>query len=227
VSFAASREPPTESQERLSVTEVALRRCIEPRTEIVTEVNEVMPGQDLTLVHDPHNPRCEEIRLLRTELMLDDEPNQAKVIAVLSPGAAEGRSQLSAELAIAFAQLGRRTLLVDADLRSPRQHRLFDAIGERGLSQALARDELPFLQRVVGFPLMNLLTSGLPPTNPLEMLATPPASQCADALAIASLASRVLVLSRATRTSVRDLRSLLRRLASTRARIAGAVISHF
>ena len=62
----------------------------------------------------------------------------AHSLALVSPGHGEGRSLLAAELAIAFSQLRRRTLLIDADLRHPRQHALFGAENVWGLAQVLA-----------------------------------------------------------------------------------------
>jgi protein-tyrosine kinase len=95
---------------------------------------------------------------------------------------------------------------------------------------------------------MHLLTAGPTPTNPLELLSdgrfeklvtewrnayeflvldTPPLSKCADGIAVATLAGRVLLLSRAQHTSYAGTRDMLRRLASTQSRILGAVINHF
>jgi len=155
---------------------------------------------------------------------------------------------LAAELAIAFAQTGRPTLLVDADFRRPRQHLLFDADNRQGLSQTLESGVAPRLHAVRGLPRMSLLTAGAVPDNPLELLSssnfaslleewrtefkfvvidTPPAMYFADGLAVASLVGRVLALSRAQHTPFKDMQYLLRRLEATRSKILGAVINHF
>lgn len=207
------------------------------------------PAPCLVLAHSPYHPRSEQIRMLRTELLLRHEPGEsANVVAVLSPCAAEGRSQLAAELAIAFAQLGRATLLVDADLRHPQQHVLFNADNSLGLAQAIEREQVPRFQSVKGLPALYLLNSGPPPPNPLELLSdrcfetmagewrqhfqfvvldTPPVGRYADGLAVATIVGRVLSLSRARRTPYRDTRDMMRRLGATQARILGAVINHF
>jgi len=206
-------------------------------------------SERLVLAHSPYHPRSEQLRMLRTELLLRQEPGQsANVVAVLSPCAVEGRSQLAAELAIAFAQLGRPTLLVDADLRHPQQHVLFNADNTLGLAQAIAREEVPRFQSVKEQPSLFLLTAGAPPPNPLELLSdrcfevmanewrqhfefvvldTPPVSQYADALAVATIVGRVLSLSRARHTPYRETRDMMRRLGATQSRILGAVINHF
>ena len=98
------------------------------------------------MAHDPYDPRCEKIRALRTELLLRRElTDRADIVALLSPCPGEGRSLLAAELAIAFAQTGRPTLLVDADLRRPQQHLLFGTDNRQGLSQAIEHGVKPQL----------------------------------------------------------------------------------
>jgi receptor protein-tyrosine kinase len=235
--------------DQTGLIENALRRVALNRQLIVRQGERVKPGESLVLAHDPDNPRSERLRALRTELLLlNEETRRANIIPILSPGAGEGRSQLAAELAISFAQLGRRTLLVDADLRKPQQHVLFSTANEHGLFQAVAQNEKLNYHPVTGLPQMHVLTAGPIPPNPLELLSdgrfekllsdwrnyyefvvidTPPISQCADGLAVATIAGRVLILSRAQRTSYKDIQEMLRRLAPTQSKILGAVLNHF
>jgi receptor protein-tyrosine kinase len=219
------------------------------RREVASIDHIVQPDKRLIMAHDPYDPRCEKIRALRTELLLRREStDRADIVALLSPCAGEGRSLLSAELAIAFAQTGRPTLLVDADLRRPQQHLLFGTDNKQGLSQAIETGANPQLHTVHGLPRMSLLTSGPVPGNPLELLSsrsfasmiedwrdnfefvvidTAPVMHFSDGLAVASLVGRVLALSRAQHTPYKDMQDMLRRLAATRSQILGAVISHF
>ncbi len=239
--------PPAEQQPGL--VESAIRRISTDRRVVLQQGEAVTPGPRLILAHDADSPRSERLRALRTDLLLLNEGTRgANVVAVVSPNSGEGRSQLTAELAIAFAQLGRRTLLVDADLRNPQQHNLFGGTNERGLSSALMAGERPIYRPVNGLPQMHLLTAGPIPPNPLELLSdgrferlitewrnsyeflvfdTPPVSKCADGIAVATLTGRVLILSRAQHTSYTSTRDTLRRLATTQSRILGAVLNHF
>ncbi|HUS23501.1 MAG TPA: CpsD/CapB family tyrosine-protein kinase [Candidatus Binatia bacterium] len=207
------------------------------------------PQQRLVLSTDPFDARSEKIRVLRTELVLRrDEGEGANIVAVLSPQPGEGRSQLAAELAVSFAQLGRPTLLVDADLRNPVQHILFGTDNRSGLSRALADREAPYLRPVESFPGLSLLTAGPRPQNPVELLSdtafaqmvdswrtefeyvvidTPPASRFSDGLAVATVAGRVLTVVRAAHTPYAQTREMLRRLSATQSRIVGAVLNHF
>jgi receptor protein-tyrosine kinase len=235
--------------ESTGLIETAIRKIASNRQVVVRQGEMVKPGRELILAHNADHPRSEKIRALRTELLLLSEASSgANVIALLSACAVEGRSQLSAELAISFSQLGRRTLLVDADMRQPKQHVLFGSTNLSGLSDAIALNQKPLFHPVDGLSHLSLLTSGSIPSNPLELLSdgrfaktledwrrsyefvvldTPPISKYADGLAIATLAGRVIVLSRAQHTSFRDTRGLLRRLATTQSQILGAVINHF
>jgi protein-tyrosine kinase len=229
--------------------ETAIRRISANRQVVLAQGEKVKPGPQLILAHDADNPRSEKIRALRTELLLLSEASSgANTIALLSACAGEGRSQLAAELAISFSQLGRRALLVDADLRQPKQHVLFGSTNQIGLAEAITRNQKPWFHPVDGLPQMSLLTSGMTPPNPLELLSdgrfarllqdcrkafefvvldTPPVKDYADGLAIATLAGRVIVLGRGQHTSFIETRELLRRLASTQSQILGAVINHF
>jgi receptor protein-tyrosine kinase len=229
--------------------ETAIRRISSDRRIVLRHGDSVKPGKELILAHDPYNPRSERIRALRTELLLlNDEKSGANIVPVLSPSPAEGRSILAAELAISFAQLGRRTLLIDADMRKPRQHELFGSNNESGLSRAISIGEKSLFHPVIGLPLMHVFTAGPIPPNPLELLSdgrfqkllsewrnsyefividTPPISQFADGLAVATLAARALLVSRTQHTSFKDTRSMLRRLETTQSQILGAVLNHF
>src|SRR6185436_9716186 len=119
-------------------------------------------------------PRAEELRGLRTQLMIRwaKAGVQHRVLAIVSPGAGEGRSYVAANLAVAFSQLGERTLLIDADLRRPRQHHIFNVSDRIGLSAVLSgRAGRSAVAPVPEFGALSLLTAGARPPNPQELLA--------------------------------------------------------
>lgn len=203
---------------------------------------------DLVVAHDPYDPHSEKVRALRTELLLRQSGQGANIFAVVSPVRGEGRSRLAGELAIACAQLGEPTLLVDADLRHSRQHELFAADNSRGLAEALASGEAPRVQAVQQLPQLSVLSAGSRAANPLELLSgalfgdlingwrrrykhivldTPPVGEYSDALAVATHAGAVLLVSRVQKTPLDQNREMLRRLAATGARILGGVMNHF
>ncbi len=235
------------AQHGRGVIEEVLRRQVR-RDVVLWEGVPLRPSERLILAHDPNHPRSEALRSLRTDLLLRTKNMGSGIMALLSPCPSEGRSQLAAELAIAFAQLGRRTLLVDADLRRPRQHVLFNSDNEVGLAQALVDGGAIQTKGIEGLPRMALLTSGALPPNPLELLSsprferlitewrrsfefvildTPPATESSDALAVATVAGQLLILSRANVTPFNALKEMSRKLSTTHARTLGAVIGKF
>ena len=252
-SIVSNDEPVTEPQDVIDngagLVEAAMRRVAAGRQLVLRQGEEVAPGPQLAHALDPNNARSEKIRVLRTELLLLNESHKsASIVSLVSPDPGEGRSQLAAELAISFAQLGRRTLLIDADMRRPRQHVLFGSNNEHGLSTALAQNTRPYLHPVTGLPGLFLCTAGAIPSNPLELLSdgrfaklmsewrssyefividTPPVSQSADALAVATVTGRVLLLSRTQHSSYKSTKEMMKRLATTQAKILGAVMSDF
>lgn len=215
----------------------------------VPHLGTASPGPQLVIAHNPDCEHSEQLRALRTDLLLlSDLHNQANLLTILSPCAGEGRSQLAAEIAIAFSQLGRRTLLVDADLRKPGQHLLFSAPNDWGLGQCLAFGERISVYDVHGLPFLSMLAAGPAVPNPLELLSgnrlgpliqtwryhydfvvidTPPVSQYADGLAVATLARRVLITGRQAVTPYKQMKGMLRRIAMTQSQVLGAVLNEF
>ena len=209
----------------------------------------VKAGPSLILLNDPGNAYCEQIRALRTELLLlNGNADSGNVITILSPCRGEGRTQLCAELAIAFSHLGWRTLLVDADMRRPRVHALFESYNTLGLGQALELGGVPQALGVQQLPHLSVLMAGASVPNPLELLTnghfqrhmsdwrneykliiidTPPITEFADGLAIASFAEQVVIVSRSHSTPHKNMKEMLRRMGGIQSRIVGAVVNRF
>lgn len=142
----------------------------------------LMPGdervsEEVIAAFKPFSPVVEQLRALRSQLMLRwfDAEAGHKTLAVVSAGRGEGRSFTAANLAVVFSQLGERTLLIDADLRHPRQHQLFRLENKLGLSSLLAgRAELgEAVTRIPGLIDLSILPAGATPPNPQELLARP------------------------------------------------------
>ena len=142
----------------------------------------LMPGdervsEEVVAAFKPFSPVVEQLRALRSQLMLRwfDAEAGHKTLAVVSAGRSEGRSFTAANLAVVFSQLGERTLLIDADLRNPRQHQLFRLENKLGLSSLLAgRAELAeAVVRIPGLIDLSVLPAGATPPNPQELLSRP------------------------------------------------------
>jgi receptor protein-tyrosine kinase len=211
------------------------------------------PSAELLFARSQDDARSEEIRKLRTELLLraHSDKGGGLTLAVVGAGTGEGRSLLAAELALAFAFLGRPTLLVDADLRNPRQHALFGAATPGpGLIQAIMHADSPGLHSVEGFPSLGVLTAGdyRSSENPNELLSsgqfqrligalryrfsciivdTPRFGAYSDAQIVAAVLGNVLCVARAGASRFSDTKLMLRDLESARATILGGVLNHF
>jgi receptor protein-tyrosine kinase len=135
---------------------------------------EIRPLSDeLVAAYQPFSARVEQLRAIRSQLMLRwfDRAEERQVLTVVGAERGEGRSYLAANLAIVFSQLGERTLLVDADMREPRQHFLFHLENQIGFSTLLAgRSREEAIVRISDLAGLSVLPAGPTPPNPLELL---------------------------------------------------------
>ena len=130
-------------------------------------------SDELVAAYQPFSPRVEQLRAIRSQLMLRwfDRADERQVLTVVGADRGDGRTYLAANLAVVFAQLGERTLLVDADMRQPRQHFLFSLENRIGFSTLLAgrlREEA--IVRINDLAGLSVLPAGPTPPNPLELL---------------------------------------------------------
>ncbi len=206
-------------------------------------------GSELIAATDPDSDAVEHLRVLRSQLMLRWFENDARqaALAVVSPGVGEGRSYVTANLAVLFSQLGKRTLLIDADLRRPRQHEIFGLAGRVGLSTVLSgRAGWEAVHEVKSLPGLWVLPSGAVPPNPQELLSrpgfarlvqalrasydvilvdTPAGSVWADAATIAARAGAALVLACRDTTSVPRVAHMADELRQFGVTVVGAVLN--
>ena len=212
---------------------------------------ETSVSEEVVAAFAPFGPQVEAIRALRSQLMLrwlDSDPAY-KALAVVSAARKEGRSFIASNLAVAFSQLGRRTLLVDADLRNPCQHRLFGIDNRVGLSAVLSGRAGPeTVQRIPALPSLSVLPAGALPPNPEELLArpifaellhqlaahldvilldTPAAGETADAQTVAVRAGAALIIARKNAARKWRVQGVSESVAQGRVNIVGAVLNSF
>jgi chain length determinant protein tyrosine kinase EpsG len=204
---------------------------------------------ELVTAADPFGDQAEAFRELRSRLLLEvmhERPRSA--LAVLSPEIGDGKTYLAANLAVAFSQLGERTLLIDADIRTPRLHRLLHVGYRTGLSSVLngAAEASESVHPAPGLPNLHLMPAGALPPNPLELLQrpalgvlvremllkfehvvvdTPAAVRGADPRAIAARSGTALIVARKDRSRMAALEGLVAALGRGPARIAGVVMN--
>ncbi|GAA3608805.1 tyrosine-protein kinase domain-containing protein [Microlunatus ginsengisoli] len=191
--------------------------------------------------------RAEAIRQLRTNLRYFDAASAVEVLVITSSVEAEGKTTTAANLAQAFAEAGRRTLLVDADLRKPKLERYLDLEGSAGLTSILIGEgQLAQVVQPWGPSGLDVLACGPIPPNPSELLGgptmerfiadaraaydlvivdTPPLLPVTDAAVTSAVADGVILVVRHGKTRREQVGDALDSLASVDARVLGTVLS--
>ena len=196
---------------------------------------------------DFDEPAVESYRTLRTNVTFVGAEKPLQYIAVTSPGPREGKSTTSLNLAVTLAQAGRRTVLIDGDLRRPTTHRAFGLMQEPGLTDVLiggvtAAEAI----RTDVAQALDLLPAGSTPPNPSELLGspamaaliaelrhdyeyiiidTPPTLPVTDAAVVATNADATILVLRSGDTEENAAQRALEQLRRVKARIAGAVLN--
>lgn len=204
---------------------------------------------ELIVAREPFSDAAEVFRDVRSQLVMGffgaEEPRQP--LAVLSPDVGDGKTFFAANLACSLAQLGNRTLVIDADLRAPRLHQMFGADGPSGLATVLsARTDAQVIRRVSALPTLFVMPAGTPPPNPLELIQrpafgvlmrelagkfdyivvdTPAASRGADARVIAAICGSALVIGRRGASRMRSLQKLIAQIGKVQVRSAGVLLN--
>ncbi|KQR80209.1 polysaccharide biosynthesis tyrosine autokinase [Sphingomonas sp. Leaf343] len=199
---------------------------------------------------NPHSQAAEDYRSIRAALALRwfRHPQGARTLAVVSAQRGDGRSLVAANLAISFAQVGFRTLLVDADMRNPTQHQLFKLDDRRGLATFLTgRLDGRAYQEVSEIPALSVMPVGGIPPNPQELLLrkmlgrlveeasaqfemvifdTPAASIGSDYQIIAAEAVGALVVTRREQTRTREAKQLVEACKGFGVRVVGSTMTN-
>jgi chain length determinant protein tyrosine kinase EpsG len=203
---------------------------------------------DVVAAYQPQSETIEPLRALRSQITLrwlNDASR--KVLAITSPSRGEGRSWFAANLATVFAQIGERTLLIDADMRHPRQHTLFNFSNEVGLSALLTgRAGRDIVRHVHPQLRLYVLSAGVLPPNPQELLGgpvfhaildrfaekygviiidTPAAAETADAQILAARAGAAVMLVRRHHTRHAKLTTAMQSLIQTGVNVIGTVMN--
>jgi chain length determinant protein tyrosine kinase EpsG len=201
---------------------------------------------ELVAATAPYGKEAEALRSVRSELLLRWFRDGRKSLAIGSARADEGASTLAANLAELFAQMGRKVLLIDADMRTPRQQGIFKLDNSMGLSDILA-ERVPSVQvrGVKPFNTLNILPAGSPPPNPAELLARPafgallaglensydiilidtaPSQTAADFQLVAARVGGMLLATRRNVSRLHPLVELKDKIVMTGAQVVGAVV---
>lgn len=209
-------------------------------------------NSELVALTQPFSRQVEAFRDLRSQIIMRVDPgaeSNRRPLAVVSPDVGDGKTFVAANLAVTLAQLGGRTLLVDADMRSPRLHEVFGLKNSAGLSTILSgRAENQIIQQATGVPNLFVLPVGPTPPNPVELVErpafglllneliskfdhvvvdTPAAAYGSDAAVIAARCGSALIVARKNASRVQAVHQLVALLQHSRAQVLGALYNEY
>lgn len=221
-----------------------------PVLSAISVVPKIQEGHEqLFVLNRPRSNDAEAVRLLRTNIEFAAASKEIATLVVTSPGPGEGKSTITANLALAMAQAGLSTVVIDADLRRPSQHKIFEVPNERGLTTLLTHPNQPWnwasVEVIPGK--LYVIPSGPLPPNPADLLSSyrlqellrtmnqtvdlvildsPPILAATDPLIIAPNTDGAVLVCQAGATRREALRRAADSLHQGSVRIIGVVLNH-
>ena len=195
----------------------------------------------------PRSPISEQYRTIRTNLQFSAVDEELQTIVFTSAGPAEGKSMSTANLAVVYAQQGKKVLLIDADLRKPTIHYTFRMDNLKGMSNLLVGDSsLEEIAAESDIENLDLISCGPIPPNPTELLGskrmdrfieearekydivlfdTPPVLAVADAQILAAKMDGTVLVIRSKQTEFEAANKAIEALQSVNAKILGTILN--
>lgn len=208
-------------------------------------------NNELIVANNPKSGVAEAIKTIRTNLLFSSIDEPVKSILMTSSMSGEGKSFVSANLAVAFAQAGVKVLIVDCDLRRGRQHKIFNIDNEQGLSNLLLDDVDKNYKKYIKktrYENIYVLPMGIVPPNPSELLASAknkqlvkilkqkfdlviydgvPIGGLTDSIIMADLVDKIVIVSAYKITPVEFLANTNKALEKFKDKIAGVILNKF
>lgn len=208
-------------------------------------------NNELIVANNPKSGVAEAIKTIRTNLLFSSIDEPVKSILMTSSMSGEGKSFVSANLAVAFAQAGVKVLIVDCDLRRGRQHKIFNIDNELGLSNLLLDDVDKNYKKYIKktrYENIYVLPMGIVPPNPSELLASAknkqlvkllkqkfdlviydgvPVGGLTDSIIMADLVDKIVIVSAYKITPVEFLANTNKALEKFKDKIAGVILNKF
>ena len=203
--------------------------------------------RELITLHSPKSTPSESFRGIRTAVMFSSADVRPQVILVTSARPAEGKTLCAVNIAVAMAQSGSKTLVIDCDMRRPRVHKIFETGENKGLSAVLVGTcELDEAILPTGIENVSVIPSGAIPPNPSELLGSkrmdtiiqelrksydriiidsPPITAVTDSVVVSSLVDGVIIVIRTAETPKQVVYNAMMSLKAANARILGAVLN--
>lgn len=205
-------------------------------------------AKELIVANRPKSGVSEAIKTIRTNLQFSSVDEKVKKILVTSSFPGEGKSFISANLAVSFAQTGAKVLIIDCDMRKGRQHIIFEMPDETGLSNLLITDLKDYRKYIkeTGVENLSVLSRGIVPPNPSELLASeknkelikvlekeydiiifdgPPVGGLTDSVVMSNLTDKIVIVSAYKSTPIELLEKTTKSLSNFKDKIAGVILN--
>ena len=201
----------------------------------------------LITIREPKSRFSEAYRTIRTGVLFASPDNPPKTIIITSPGPREGKTVTSANIAVTMAATGKNVLIIDADMRKPRMHKVLGVQNRLGLSNLLGgENDIALAMKKTPAPNLTLIPSGPIPPNPSELLDShrmeklldllrerferividcPPLISVTDAAILSGKTDGVILVVRAGTTTKDVLRRSAKQLSDVKARVIGTVLN--
>ncbi|MDD3392089.1 MAG: CpsD/CapB family tyrosine-protein kinase [Bacilli bacterium] len=204
---------------------------------------------NLSTLKNPKSYISESIKTIRTNLLFSSIDKKLKTVLVTSTNPGEGKSFISSNLAVAFAQSDCKVLIMDCDMRRGRQHEIFNVSNRTGLSNLLIGGDNVEIENFIqktSVKNVELITAGIVPPNPLELLSSDrflknleylkekydliiidssPISRVSDSLVLSKRVDETVIVAAANKTTNEDLEQTVKSLKNVGAQIAGIVLN--
>lgn len=202
---------------------------------------------ELIVSKSPHSIQSEHFRSIRTTMLISAPPGRIKSVLFTSALAREGKSATVSNLAITLAQASKRVIVVDSDLRRPKQHEIFEMENQKGLSTFLSSSvSYTTVVRPTSFVNVSVVTSGPPAANPIELLNSdrmddlvavlkqhydyilldaPPLLAVSDAIALGPVVDAIVLVARGGRTPINALKQAKQKLDSHKLKSLGVILN--
>lgn len=211
-------------------------------------LNKTKEKKELITVSNSKSPISEIFKTLRTNIQFMEGRENLKTILVTSVLQGEGNSWVASNLAVAFAQTGKKVVIVDADMRNGRQHSIFGLSPKSGLSNYLSGKEEDLKKYLQKTEIENLylIPAGEVPVNPSELLVSekmtslldklkeyadivivdgPPSQLLTDSLIVTRLVDTTVIVAACKKTKKEDLKKLINNIKNVGGNIAGVVLN--
>ena len=201
---------------------------------------------ELITKYDPKSPISEVFRLLRTNIQYINKDEKSTAIMLTSTTPANGKTFVTANLAITLAQANKRVILVDSDIRKPRLHKVFELENTMGLSDYLRNSSDGLYIRKTNIENLSIVTAGTMVNNPSELIGqekfkktiealkekydyviidSSPILMVTDSILVSRVVDATILIAIYNKTRIDDLKSAVRRINYVGGNVAGVVVN--